>query len=334
MNSDRDRSQGTVIVPTYLRPQWLERCLRALSIQTLLPEEVLVIGRHEDSAARDVTASNRTTAPFRVKWLEVDRPGHIQPVKLGLHAASGALVALLDDDTEPFDTWLEKLSECFRDDSTVACAGGRVITHGVPAHTSRAAGRIRWYGKLIGNIGALEAPEVTHVTTVMECNWMWRREVLEKLDFDTALDFAHAPFYGLHLTLQALRQQQRVVYTSEAKVRHHAAPRTASLDRSKLAQEVYAYSRNYTYIGLKYFHPVQKLVFVVWWWAIGQRGGYGLVTAAIDLQLKKPEVLKKLRAALAGKWAGLKLWISNSQGHQKPTIPRDSVDPSLGAHRP
>jgi GT2 family glycosyltransferase len=49
-------SKVTVVSPTWLRANYLVRCLTALERQTRLPEEVIVVGRREDLPAQQVVA--------------------------------------------------------------------------------------------------------------------------------------------------------------------------------------------------------------------------------------------------------------------------------------
>jgi len=269
---------------------------------------VIVVGRGEDTAALDVVRVARRTAATAVRWIAVGRPGHIPPVRRGLDAAQGRIVAFLDDDAEPEKSWLSALLEPFRD-TGVACVGGRVITPGFKGRVGADAGRIRWYGQHAGNIGALDVPAPIEVDGVMEGNWAWRSDALRRLSFDSVFDSDDSSMYGLDLCLQAKALGYRIVYQPAARVVHHAAPRDASLDRQDRPRRVFAYSRNYTYLAMKHLRGVRRAVFLGWWWLIGERGSYGLAAGLSDLLTRgHAEVSALVRASLAGKWAGLRAW--------------------------
>lgn len=286
---------------------WLEACLRALCAQALYPTEVLVVGRKEDSDARRLSNVWAGNAPFQLRWLEVDRAGHIAPILRGLCDARGDVVSFLDDDCEPEPTWLSELVKPFAD-ATVACVGGRVIAQGFAGKVCRDAGSIRWYGQHVGNVAALELSRPREVQAVMEGNWAWRSSVLRSLDFDIALDRDDASMYGLDLCLQAQELGYKVVYESRARVLHGAAPRGPVLDREDRPSRSLSYARNYTYIGLKHFHGLRRVAFRIWWWVIGERGAYAAITAFADILLHDSDVRERWKAAMRGRREGVLLW--------------------------
>jgi len=297
----------TVIIPTWHRAEWLERCLRAVQHQTHRPDEVIVVGRTEDVAAAQVAGEAASSASFPVRWCVVARPGHIAPVQAGLAATRTPLVAFLDDDTEPQPGWLQALVAPFAD-SRVACVGGRVITPGFRGRVHRDAGRVRWYGKHIGNVGALDAPGVVEVDAVMEGNWAWRTEVLRRLRLDPIFEDGDATMYGLDLCLQAKALGGRVVYEPRAQVIHYVAPRDPALDRADLGARTFVYSRNMTYIGLKHFRGLRRVAWLAWWWPVGDSGSRGPVRAVADVLRRDGRPMGLLRLELRGKVEGVHLW--------------------------
>lgn len=301
----------SVVIPTWRRACWLQRCLLALECQARTPDEVIVVGRAEDSEAQGVVvdAARRNVRPIR--WVEVDRPGHVAPVRRGAHEADGDIVAFLDDDTEPEARWLGAITGPFAQPG-VACAGGRVLTSGVRAIVKRDAGQVRWYGQHIGNVGSIDAPGPIDVAGVMEGNWAWRKSVLFSLEWDPVLEFDDASMYGLDLCLQARAAGWRIVYEPAARVIHHAAPRDPMLDRAHRPRRTFTYARNYTYIGLKRFRGTRRAAFVVWWWLVGERGAYGFLTGLADLAIGRDGVWEQIGAAWQGRAAGMRLWLSRT----------------------
>src|SRR4029077_8214853 len=131
--------------------------------------------------------------------------------------------------------WLERLLACF-DEPNVVCAGGRVVNAGFTGRVHADAGQIRWYGRHVGNVAALETRGPIRVVSVMECNWAWRTSILRSLAFDPRLDFDDASMYGLDLCLQAKQAGYDIVYAAAPRVRDAGAPRDPSLDRGDRAQ--------------------------------------------------------------------------------------------------
>ena len=290
------RDAPSVVVPTWQRAEWLGVCLAALRRQTLPPREVVVVGRREDEAARRAHLDPARPCVLR------GAPCHVAPVKAGLAAAEGEIVAFLDDDAEPDGGWLEAIAAPFAD-PLVACVGGRVLQEGA-AKVKEDSGRLRWYGEHVANVGAIEAQGMRDVDGVMEGNWAWRTSVLRQLPFDEALDFAEAPMYGLDLCLEAKRRGHRVVYSPAARVVHHAAPRDPGLAREDRPRRVYAYSRNYTYVMLKHLRGPRRAAFAAWWLLAGDRGSPGLARTVVALLRRRGGVAAEARAAASGKLAG------------------------------
>jgi GT2 family glycosyltransferase len=242
-----------------------------------------------------------------VRWIEVEGSGHIAPVRKGLSAASGDIVAFLDDDTEPESGWLASLIEPF-DNPNVGCVGGRVLNPGPPAKSLPDAGRIRWYGRYIGNIGARKDNGPVDLDGAMEGNSAWRTSLLRKIGFDPVLDFDDASMYGLDLCLAARSFGFRVVYQPNARILHHSAPREPELDRTNRPRGVISYSRNYTYIALKHLRGPRKLAFILWWWLVGERGSYGVATGLYDLVMHRGASKALMAASFDGKWRGVTEW--------------------------
>ena len=294
----------TVLIPTWRRPAYLARALRAVVGQRPRPMEVVVVGRDEDAEGRSVVDS---LAPdeLTVRWVGGAEPGHVKPVVLGLANARGDIMAVIDDDAEPDEGWLEALLLPFAN-PRVACVGGRVITPGWSGVIHPDAGQIRWYGKHVGNLAALAAPHPFEVAAVMEGNWAWRTERLRSLRFEPDLDVDEAFMYGLDLCLQARDRGWTVIYESRARVVHHVAPRDPALDRRDRVGRARARARNYTIIGLRRFRGVRRVAFLVWWMLIGENANYGPLGALGALMRGHSQVGALTKAALLGRWDGVR----------------------------
>lgn len=300
-------SSVTVVVPTYRRPGPLIDCIRSIVEGRLLPGEIIVVGRTGDDKTSDALVqaqeicSGKTV--LRVGW--VATPGHLPPVQKGLELAANQIVAFVDDDVTVTPDWINRLMAPFAD-KRVGVVGGQVITPATPlARIKGKPGCVSWYGKHWGNVAALRGEFALDVDGVMECNWAWRRTALNSLQFDSVLNFDDASMYGLDLCLQAKSKGCRVVYEPRALVYHHVAPRVPDLDRSDRCKRSFAYSRNYTYIMLKHLPVWQRLVFLVWWFLIGERGSWGLLSLLADTLSGRPPRLSSIRDTLMGKIEGI-----------------------------
>jgi len=100
----------SVVVPTYRRPDLLERCLRALQGQTLAPDEYEIIvcddGPSEDARTVVCNAAAMSGGPA-IHYLEItETQGPAAARNRGWEHASAPIIAFTDDDTVPDPAWL------------------------------------------------------------------------------------------------------------------------------------------------------------------------------------------------------------------------------------
>jgi GT2 family glycosyltransferase len=300
----------SVIIPTYRRPKPLQDCVESILRGSRLPEEILIVGRRDDAETIDSIGRIMDICDGRVivqlAW--VASPGHIPPIEAGARAASGDLLAIVDDDVIVTPEWLARLEPHFSDPK-VGVTGGRVLIPYVPIPRVKGKpGCISWYGKVWGNIGAADGPAAFDVDSVMECNWMWRRELLSSLQFDDVLNFDDAVMYGLDLTLQAKRRGYRVVFEPEALVYHHPAPRSPELDRQNKGPRMFTYSRNCMYVVLKGTPSWKRPIFLAWSFLIGERAAWGAASLAFDVLTHGFGPQRHVTQALRGKLEGIRQW--------------------------
>lgn len=121
------RPDISVVLPTYHRPDLLERCLRALLAQTLSTErfEIIVVDDGHDDLTREQVRSIAATEGRRIGYLRPPQGrGPAVARNVGWRAAQGRLVAFTDDDTQPEPDWLrEGLAALSRHADWVAAAG-------------------------------------------------------------------------------------------------------------------------------------------------------------------------------------------------------------------
>jgi GT2 family glycosyltransferase len=308
----------SVVVPTYCRPGPLVECVRSLVEGSRRPDEIIVVGREDDTATTEALAQAQQLCvgktAIRAGW--VTEPGHVPPVQKGLDLAIGDLVAFVDDDVTVTTGWLGHLLSPFAGPS-VGVVGGRVITPAAgPPRLKGKPGRISWYGKHWGNVASLQGFSPIEVQAVMEGNSAWRRELLTSLKFDPVLNFDDASMYGLDLCLQAASRGYRVLYEPRALVFHHAVPRTPELDRTDRPRRVFSYARNYTYIMLRRLPWWRRPIFLAWWFLIGERGGWGLGAAMVEILTGNFPHPRQLWSSLSGKVVGILLTGSGAGVHR------------------
>jgi GT2 family glycosyltransferase len=306
----RDVLRVSVVVPTYRRPEVLMECVASLLEGSRQPDEIVIVGREGDIETAEAIAKLETAqhagVPIRSAWVSV--PGHVPPVETGVRAAMGDLVAVVDDDVTVTPEWLSLMMSPFSD-PRIGLVGGRVLIPGAAIpKTKGKPGCVSWYGKTWGNLSSMGGTAVFEVDTVIECNWIWRRSLLVGLEFDPILNFDDASMYGLDLSLQAKTRGFKVVHNPRALVHHHVAPRAPELSRQERGSRIYCYCRNYTYIILRRFPFWRRVVFLLWWFLVGERDAWGLGSLMVD---GLPDGKRRhVAQALRGKIEGIRLCLT------------------------
>ena len=95
----------SVIICTYNRKDYLERCLEYLTFQSNENFEVVVVDGPSDDGTDQVLEAYRD----RVKIVKNPERNLSKSRNLEIDAASGDVVAFIDDDAIPFDDWIDQI---------------------------------------------------------------------------------------------------------------------------------------------------------------------------------------------------------------------------------
>lgn len=208
----------SVVVPTYHRPELLERCLAALTAQDLDPQTYEIIVADDAACAatkQQVTGwARRTGGAPAVRYVPVtgDAHGPAAARNRGWCQAAGGVIAFTDDDCLPTPGWLRAGRAAFdgrgagAGDAEVAGAWGRIVvpTRAVPSDYEHDA-------------AGLENGEA------VTANCFYRRAALEAVGgFDERFTMAWREDADLFLTL--LDRGERVVPAPAAVVVHPVRP--------------------------------------------------------------------------------------------------------------
>ncbi|MGE0799729.1 MAG: glycosyltransferase family 2 protein [Lautropia sp.] len=313
----------TVIVPTYRRPDDLQRCLAGLAAQRTAPLEILVVLRADDTASAAVVAdwqprftetaidSDPPAGSGRLRLTHPDGVGVVAAYNAGLAAAAGEVVAFLDDDAVPAPDWVERLALAYRDPQ-VAGVGGkdRLYRQGVRIDgVCGRVGRLQWFGRHIGN-HHLGAGEPRSVDVLKGVNMSFRRAALGGHRFDTRLRGPGAqPDCELMFCLALRRQGWRLVYDPAILVDHYTAARHDIDQREGFnAQALGNHAHNETLAVLTHGPWWRRLAFALWAVALGSRSLPGLLHAPRLFWLGLDHPGARIAAALSGRWSGLWIW--------------------------
>lgn len=301
----------SVLVPTYRRPHDLIQCLRALDRQTRKVDQVIVTIRDCDRTTWSALEQlDGLSLPLQT--VKVTVPGAIAAMNIGLTVLRGDIVAITDDDSVPHPDWIERIEQHFLADERIAGVGGKdYVYHGDQLEQGAASqvGRLSWFGRMVGNhhIGIGAARDVDFLKGV---NMSFRRSAIDNLRFDERMRGTGAQ---VHLELAfCLRLKQagwRLIYDPEVAVNHYPAVRFDEDQRQSFNPEAYENAaHNETLILLENLSFLQRIIFLAWSGLIGTRQTFGLLQA-LRFGLSPKEVpLRKLQAAIKGRWRGWKSW--------------------------
>ena len=317
-----DVVQAAVVIPTYQRPDWLARAVGSLAKMTRRPAAVIAVCRDSDRPSHDAVVELRRqhAADFEVSMEQVTAPGHIPPVALGLRvgAERAPVVAVMDDDAEAEPEWLERLLARFADTS-VGAVGGRCvnITNGVPVPvpTRSVFGRLDYWGRVMGNMYCepdVETPR--EADFLMGGNMAYRREVIQRLEFDLRLNAGVAFNYEVDLGLQVRNLGYRVVFDPTARIKHFSAPRANAGMRRSDADSVRDYARNLVLILGRRLPAARRLRTLGFFLLVGDRTAWGPGSAVADLALtRRLRSPPTFLASQRGKLEGLAALLSRGQ---------------------
>ncbi|MDH0868154.1 glycosyltransferase family A protein [Mitsuaria sp. GD03876] len=128
--ADHATPEIAVVMPTFRRPDLLERCLRALMTQTLARDrfEVVVVDDGHEDRCRELV--DRFAAMPGAPRIRYRRPstgrGPAVARNTGWRAASAPLIAFTDDDTMPDADWLARGLAAMRAHPEWVAAAGQV----------------------------------------------------------------------------------------------------------------------------------------------------------------------------------------------------------------
>lgn len=214
----------SVVIPTFQRPDLLERCLNALAAQCLSEQYEVIVA---DDAASDATGDqvSRLVERFtangaRLRYVAVrGSHGPAATRNTGWRAAEGDVIAFTDDDCLPDPNWL--------------AAGVRAIEAGADAVTGRTIVPLSAEPPTDFQRDTAQLSQAEFITANCFC----RRSVLAALGgFDERFTAAWREDSDLHFSL--LREGYRVVAAPDAVVVHPArsAPWGVSLRQQRKSQ--------------------------------------------------------------------------------------------------
>jgi GT2 family glycosyltransferase len=120
----------SVVIPNWNGRRWLRGCLAAVAAQELQPDEIIVVDNGSTDDSLDYLHSEQPDV--RVISLS-DNTGFAHAANLGLRAAGGELVALVNADVELAPDWLARTAAVLQAHPKAASAACKMLSWGDPA---------------------------------------------------------------------------------------------------------------------------------------------------------------------------------------------------------
>ncbi len=280
----------SIVVPTYRRPRQLAMCLNALATQSPPPSEVIVVTRQYDAQAHSICSGRG------VREIQVDEPGQLAALAAGCRAATGEVIAFLDDDAEPSNDWTSRVLAHFQDPQ-VGGVGGRDVIAGQDLPLTEKVGTVGRFGKLIGN-HHLGCGPARDVDVLKGCSMAFRRAALA---FPHGLRGAGAQAHNeVAICLWARRGGWRLVYDPAILVDHRPGPRFDNDRRSRPSPAATRDAAHNLVTCILACRPTLLPRRAAYGILLGDGGTPGIGRAAIALVRGEPDVLRRVLPSLTG----------------------------------
>ena len=211
----------SIVILSYRRPDLLELCLRSLEMHPPqgLAYEVIVVGNGLEIGA---LADIQRKFPHVLVESSPTNLGFAGGCNRGAQRAQGRYIALLNDDAEVDDGWLEALVETIESSPRVGAVGSRIL---FADGTLQEAGSILWSDGSTHHIGSgddADAPEHAVARDVDYCSGaslLVRRALWDEVG-GLEEDFHPAYYEDVDLCLAIEARGWRVVYEPRSVIRH------------------------------------------------------------------------------------------------------------------
>ncbi len=214
----------SLVIVNYLRPQILFSCLRSLDAQTHSRFELIIVDNGSENGAaeeiRNFIGNVSKVESVRFTSLS-DNKGFAGGCQAGLALSSGNYVALLNNDTEPDPSWLERLIATMDANANVGICASRLMVYGSDAIDSAGDG----FSTALKGFKIAEGQKTDNGNTEDRFVFgacagaaLYRREMLDEIGF---LD---EDFFLIHedtdLNFRAQLAGWKVLYVPTAVVHH------------------------------------------------------------------------------------------------------------------
>lgn len=268
-----------VLIPTWKRPDDLDRCLEALSKQRRPADSIVVAWREGDATVHGVL--DRWSRAIPLRRVEARVPGVVEAMNAGLDAIEGVdVVAITDDDSAPHPEWLERMEAIYRDHPEAVAVGGRDLVHvhgGVLPERDVPVGTLSWFGRSKGShhegMGPLRA-----VDFLKGVNCSFRLSATDGRRFDRRLLGTGAQQHWEMGFFLPLRDKGIILFDPSLRVDHFPAQRHDEDQRDTFNwTATYNGGHNETLVILENLPFLSRPLFLLWALLVGHSAHPGML---------------------------------------------------------
>jgi glycosyltransferase involved in cell wall biosynthesis len=231
-----------VIVCTHNRAHRLEQTLNSLQQMTVpvdLAWELIIVDNNSSDNTKEVIDSFIDKSSLRVKYVIERKQGVSHARNIGIHEASGHIIAFTDDDCIVDRYWIMSISKEFHADESIAGIGGRVLL----------------YNKMDRPVSIRVHEERTILSStdrilklMIGCNMAFARPVFDEIgifDTDFGVGSRFASSEDLDFLYRVYKKRLKIVYSPDILVYHNHGRR--SDEQIKSLMQGYALGRGAFY---------------------------------------------------------------------------------------
>ena len=215
----------SVIIPTMNRKSDLLECLTSLQKIDYPKNRIeLLIWDNASSDGSTEGVKSKFQEMYRENWanlvlIESDvNLGQYVPynqIRSKINGKSQCILGL-DDDVIVSENCLESMLEIFKQETSAAIVGAKIVHYDDPSKVAESAGYINWW---LGKFKSLRSHEkLVECDYVIGCGWLIDREIMDKVGgFDTDYFLMH---WEMDFCSRVKKHGYKIFYQPEATIRH------------------------------------------------------------------------------------------------------------------
>ena len=260
----------SVIIPTKDRTQDIVRCLESIAIQTMPPEEVVIV---DSSDTDELKSALDSFENLNIKYVHIEMDKKFKgsqqiAMNAGLDNSTDDILIFLDDDVILDKNYIENIVRVFENDSEGKVGG---VTGEVMAKKEKQISPIKRFLIFLYNVipsifflprngdGRFQlsgfptviksgsVKEDTNIEYLYGCNMAFRKDVIAEFRFDENLNIHGCCFGDDDDTAYRVSRKYQNIYTPFARVVHNISPVRANKyakNRLMVMNHYYLFKKN------------------------------------------------------------------------------------------